>query len=103
MNALFVGSIIFYVLATFCGFVIWAYSCFRTRLLFAYVFLASYALALPFFIMHLVLTLDPKIVFVLLGPHGPQLWEIGRASCRERVLVWVGACYVEENSADEWK
>jgi len=24
--------------------------------------------------MHLVLTLDPQITFVLLGPHGPQLW-----------------------------
>ena len=74
MNALFVGSIIFYVVSTVCGLAIWAYSSFRTRLSFAYVFLASYAVALPLFSMHLVLTLDPQITFVLLGPHGPQLW-----------------------------
>ena len=74
MNALFVGSIIFYVVATFCGLAIWAYSSFRTRLPFAYVFLASYTVVLPLFCMHLVLTLAPQITFVLLGPHGPQLW-----------------------------
>ena len=71
---MYVGSVIFYLVVTFCGLSIWAYSSFRTRLSFAYVFLASYALAFPIFSMNLVLTLYPQISLALLGPHGPQLW-----------------------------
>ena len=70
----FVVPAVLYLLTTLCGLAMWLYSSIRTRLPFAYVYVFTWAVGSVLFTIHLVLTLDPRITFALLGPHGPEVW-----------------------------